>query len=92
MGRMQWNETYTENQKYDSEFLSILNPSNNSLIFAYVAYQRWSNVKKLELENDSITCSKSALVLNLSEYWLTSYFTLIIILIFVTPNYILHLY
>merc|ERR1712154_491810 len=30
--------------------------------------------------------SKSALVLNLSKYWLTSYFTLIIILIYVIPN------
>ncbi len=82
MDRWQWNETYTENQKDDSEFLSILNPSNNS--FAYVTYQRWLNVKKLELENDS-------LVLNLSKYWLTSYFTLIIILIFVIPNSV-HLY
>jgi len=32
------------------------------------------------------TRSKSALVLNTSKYWLTSYFTLIIILIFVVPN------
>eukprot|EP01084_Bolivina_argentea_P002752 5094_1 len=82
MDRWQWNETYKEKQQ--NEFLSILNPSNNS--FAYVAYQRWLNVKKLELENDSFTRSKSALVLNLSKYWLTSYFTLIIILIFVIPN------
>merc|ERR1719382_1716580 len=37
------------------ELLSILNPSNNS--FAYVAYQRWLNVKKLELDNDSFTRS-----------------------------------
>merc|ERR1712228_178367 len=82
MDRWQWNETYKEQQQND--FLSILNPSNNS--FAFVAYQRWLNVKKLELENDSFTRSKSALVLNTSKYWLTSYFTLIIILIFVVPN------
>ncbi len=54
MDRWQWNETYKEKQQ--NEFLSILNPSNNS--FAFVAYQRWLNVKKLELENDSFTRSK----------------------------------
>eukprot|EP00484_Ammonia_sp_Unknown_P004276 CAMPEP_0197075824 /NCGR_PEP_ID=MMETSP1384-20130603/211804_1 /TAXON_ID=29189 /ORGANISM="Ammonia sp." /LENGTH=720 /DNA_ID=CAMNT_0042514673 /DNA_START=84 /DNA_END=2246 /DNA_ORIENTATION=- len=82
MDRWQYQYTYKETQQ--NEYLSILNPANNS--FAYVAYQRWLNVKKLELENDAFTRSKSALVLNLSKYWLTSYFTLIIILIFVIPN------
>merc|ERR1719229_1294181 len=81
MYRWQWTAAYEAQQ---NSFLSIMNPSNNS--FAFVAYQRWLNVKKLELENDSFTRSKSALVLNTSKYWLTSYFTLIIILIFIVPN------
>merc|ERR1719229_1822361 len=81
MYRWQWTAAYEAQQ---NSFLSIMNPSNNS--FAYVAYQRWLNVKKLELDNDSFTRSKSALVLNSSKYWLTSYFTLIIILMFVIPN------
>lgn len=82
MDRWQWTSTY--NNEDHNDYLYILNPSNNS--FAYVAYQRWLNVKRLELDNDSFTRSKSALVLNLSKYWLTSYFVAIIVLIFLIPN------
>eukprot|EP01084_Bolivina_argentea_P263286 445566_1 len=61
----------------------ILNPSNNS--FAYIAYQRWSNVKYLALKNDSFTRSRAALTLAFGKYWIPSYFILSIIISVSTP-------
>eukprot|EP01083_Nonionella_stella_P037240 101528_1 len=49
---------------------ALSNPSNNS--FAYIAYQRWLNVKQLELQNDKFTRSRPAFCLSLSKYWLPS--------------------
>ncbi len=62
---------------------TILNPTNNTL--AYIAYQRWINVKCLEFENDYFTRSKSALYLSVSKYFLPSYYILSILLLLFTP-------
>lgn len=49
---------------------SLSNPSNNT--FAYIAFQRWLNVKELELKNDKFTRSREALCICLSKYFIPS--------------------
>lgn len=62
----------------------VLNPSNNS--FAYVGYQRWLNVKKLQLSNDEFTRSQTTLIIHSCKYWLTMQAILSLILIVTTHD------
>ena len=82
-----WSSNIAQVQQNDPEQFKLINalsnPSNNT--FAYIAYQRWLNVKNLELSNDKFTRSRSALALSLSKYLLPSGFVFAAIL-FVYAN------
>ena len=59
-----------KNEKAEILMNVLSNPSNNT--FAYIGFQRYLNVKRLELENDKFTRSRAALTICISKYWLLS--------------------
>ena len=63
-----------KNENQDKKVMNhLFNPSNNT--FAFIAYQKWINLKKLQLENDKMfTRCTSSLYLCLSKYFLSSLF------------------
>lgn len=79
-----WNQQQFENMDNDETINTpnsikidiidhhLFNPTNNT--FAFIAYQKWINIKRLQLENDKMFKSSSAFYLCLSKFFLSSLF------------------